>query len=65
VISLPKVTVDKKLCIGCGLCASMLPEVFEIEDDGKSSVKNENGAPIEKIKEIADMCPTRAIKVKK
>jgi ferredoxin len=43
----------------------MLPEVFEIEDDGKSSVKNENGAPIEKIKEVADMCPTRAIKVKK
>lgn len=64
-IHLPKVTVDKKLCIGCGLCASMLPEVFEMEDDGKASVKNENGAPIEKIKEVADMCPTRAIKVKK
>jgi ferredoxin len=43
----------------------MLPEVFEMEDDGKASVKNEDGAPIEKIKEIADMCPTRAIKVKK
>ena len=62
---MPNVTVDKKLCIGCGLCASMLPEVFEIEDDGKSSVKNENGAPIEKIIEVANMCPARAIKVKK
>jgi ferredoxin len=43
----------------------MLPEVFEMEDDGKAVVKNENGAPTEKIKEVADMCPTRAIKVKK
>ena len=59
------VTVDKKLCIGCGLCASLLPEVFEMEDDGKATVKDEKGAPIEKIKEVAEMCPTKAIKVKK
>jgi len=65
VVSLPKVMVDQKLCIGCGLCASMLPEVFELDKDGKSTVKNENGAPLEKIKEIASMCPVKAIKVKK
>ena len=60
-----KVIVDQKLCIGCGLCASMLPDVFEMDDSGKSRVKKEDGAPLEKIKEIADMCPARAIKVKK
>jgi len=43
----------------------MLPEVFEIEDDGKATVKNENGASLEKIKEVAEMCPVKAIKVKK
>jgi ferredoxin len=62
---MPKVNVDQKLCIGCGLCASMLPEVFELDEDGKSTVKNESGAPLEKIKEIAGMCPAKAIKVKK
>jgi len=62
---MPKVIVERKLCIGCGLCASMLPEVFEMDDEGKSVVKNENGAPPEKIKEVAEMCPARAIKVKK
>ena len=62
---MPKVIVERKLCIGCGLCASMLPEVFEIDDEGKSVVKNESGAPLEKIKEVAGMCPARAIKVKK
>jgi ferredoxin len=60
-----KVVVDQKLCIGCGLCASMLPEVFQMDDSGKSTIKNENGAPLEKIKEIAGMCPAKAIKVKK
>ena len=62
---MPKVIVERKLCIGCGLCASMLPEVFEMDDEGKSVVKNENGAPLEKIREVAEMCPARAIKVKK
>ncbi|MEM5815616.1 MAG: ferredoxin [Candidatus Aenigmatarchaeota archaeon] len=59
-----KVEVDKKRCIGCGLCVSMLPEVFEFDDDGKSSVKNPSGAPLEKIKEVAGMCPVKAIIVK-
>jgi len=62
---MPKVSIDQKLCIGCGLCASMLPAVFELDENGKSRVKNENGAPIEKIKEVASMCPAKAIKVKK
>jgi ferredoxin len=62
---MPKVWVDKDICIGCGLCASILPEVFEMGDDGKSIVKNEDGAPLEKIKEVANMCPVNAIKVKK
>jgi ferredoxin len=43
----------------------MLPTVFELDENGKSRVKNENGAPIEKIKEVASMCPAKAIKVKK
>jgi ferredoxin len=43
----------------------MLPEVFEMEDDGKAIVRNEDGAHLEKIKEVANMCPVNAIKVKK
>jgi ferredoxin len=29
-----KLKVDKDLCIGCGACQAVCPEVFEIEDDG-------------------------------
>ena len=37
------VEVDKDLCIGCGFCASTMPSVFELDDDGLSQViKKEN-----------------------
>lgn len=35
-----KVSVDQDKCIGCGACASLCPEVFELKD-GKSYAKKE------------------------
>ena len=34
-----KVKVDKDLCIGCGACQALVPDVFEIGDDGLAEVK--------------------------
>ena len=28
-----KTTVDKDLCLGCGLCVDICPEVFQMEED--------------------------------
>jgi len=28
-----KVIIDKDICIGCGLCENICPEVFRMEDD--------------------------------
>ena len=36
-----KLEVDKNLCIGCGSCQAICPEVFEIEDDGLAHSKVE------------------------
>lgn len=33
-------SVDKDTCIGCGLCPSICPSVFEMDDDGKAVAKN-------------------------
>ena len=36
-----KVKVNKDACIGCGACAAICPDVFEIDDDGLSKAKVE------------------------
>lgn len=59
-----KFKVDKDLCIGCGACARICEEVFEITDDGYATAKDEE-VNNDEIKENAisalESCPTSAI----
>ncbi|MFA5392470.1 MAG: ferredoxin [Candidatus Paceibacterota bacterium] len=61
-----KVKVDKNKCLGCGMCISLCPEVFELQNT-KSKVKEK--ADLEKhkdcIKEAEENCPVQAIKMEK
>jgi ferredoxin len=57
--------VDKDTCISCGLCTSICPEVFEMEDDGKAGTIVDavpSGAE-DSAQEAASSCPTNAIAV--
>ncbi len=54
------VWVDRESCISCGLCVSLVPEVFRFEE-GKSIAYNPSGASEEKIQECIDGCPVSAI----
>ena len=53
------IKVDKKKCIGCGLCASICDEVFQMDKDGKAKVKAQKKLPC--VKEAISSCPVEAI----
>jgi ferredoxin len=57
--------VDKNICIGCSLCASIAPEVFQMEDDGLAKVYlQDEMVPedlIPRADDALDQCPVDAI----
>lgn len=58
-----KLKVNKDVCIGCGACQAVCPEIFEIEDDGLATVKVDI-IPEENKEDAIDAkegCPTSAI----
>lgn len=59
-----KAIVDKDLCIGCGACASICPEVFAMRDDKAVAIVEIVPAGIEsKCRQAADGCPVAAITI--
>lgn len=51
-----KYNVDQDLCIGCGMCESLKPEVFKMNDEGKAEAYGEGEA-----QEAVESCPAAAI----
>lgn len=58
-----KAIVDKDACIGCGLCESVCPEVFEMDADSIAIVLVDPVPPEseECTKQSEDECPVDAI----
>ena len=50
-------------CIGCGLCASVCPEVFSMTDDGvaKAISSNVEGSTASCAEKALNQCPVSAI----
>ena len=62
-----KVTIEmnRDACIGCGACAAVCPENWEMQDDGKSSPKSTEPEEVGCNEKAADACPVNCITVKK
>lgn len=73
-----KVNINKDLCIACGVCWALVPEVFELDPPtGKTRIKppyatsdsqsvSEGEIPnemLDSVKNAASSCPTTAITV--
>ena len=60
-----KASIDRPGCIGCGLCPSICPEVFQMADDGLAEVIKED-VPSEvegAAEEARENCPVSVITV--
>lgn len=53
--------IDDELCIGCGTCVEICPNVFEIGPDEKAYVKNQEGCKECNCEEAINSCPVSAI----
>ena len=53
-------TIDYALCAGCGACAEMYPQIFELRDE-KAWVINYDKFDLEEYRRNPVICPYRAI----
>ncbi len=54
-----KAVVDQDLCIGCGMCAGMTPDVFRMNEEGQAEAYADGDDA--SVQETIDSCPVGAI----
>ena len=54
---------DRKACIGCGLCASVCPENWIMDSDGKAKPLKTEIDQVGNNKDAADSCPVACIRI--
>ncbi|MFW6868112.1 ferredoxin [Nocardioides sp. CPCC 206347] len=59
------VTVDFDKCTGLGICESLAPDFFEVNDDGELLVLKEeiSDSELQEVEEAVAGCPTEALKI--
>ncbi|HPN54946.1 MAG TPA: ferredoxin [Candidatus Moranbacteria bacterium] len=56
---MPKVEINEEICIGCGTCESLCPNVFKVENE-KAKVLTEDCGDCD-CQAVVDSCPVNAI----
>ncbi len=64
-----KILHERQLCIGCGSCAAVCPDFWELAEDGFSTLKRSKGSKELELGEIAcnqvaaELCPVNCIHI--
>lgn len=58
-----RVKVDRERCVSSGVCESLAPEVFELDDDGVLQVLRDEPADgeLDDVRDAVQQCPARAL----
>jgi ferredoxin len=62
-----KVIVDFAKCTGLGICESVAPEFFEVNDDGQLVALKEDitDNELQSVEEAVAGCPTEALRIER
>ena len=62
-----KVSVDFAKCTGLGICESMAPDIFEVDDDGKLLLLKDDitDDELQSVEEAVAGCPTEALRIER
>lgn len=62
---LPRIEVDWDRCTGLGICESMAPEHFEVQEDGSLLVRQSevHRDCLDEVRSAVESCPTEALKL--
>jgi ferredoxin len=59
-----RVTADREVCIGAGMCVLTAPEVFDQDDDGLVKLLHADpGSHEDAAREAARLCPSGAVQI--
>jgi ferredoxin len=57
-----RVSIDRSICNGYGVCEALAPDVFELDSDGLAIVRT-GVSEDEAVREACDSCPMGAISI--
>jgi ferredoxin len=57
-----RVTIDRSLCNGYGVCEALAPDVFRLGEDGLAVLRT-GVSEVEAVREACDSCPMGAITI--
>ena len=58
-----EVRIDYDTCMGSGNCVYLVPDVFDLDEDGVAFVKGDGAGHEDEVRQAAQNCPTKAIRI--